>query len=65
MAVTVYMFGQIQLLWNYLMDQMDGFVLFWMENWRPCTPVAVRKMEVIVQVGLNNHMLWTNYPFGY
>lgn len=49
---TVCMFGPIQLHWNYRTDRTDGFVSFQMENWRPCTPVVVRKMEAIVQVRL-------------
>lgn len=52
--VIVYMFGLIQLHWNYPMDRMDGFVLFSMENWQRCIQVEVPKMETITLVFIIN-----------
>lgn len=52
-AETVYIYGVMLLLWNFLTAAMVGFVLFWMVNWLPCTPVAAQREALTVQVICN------------
>lgn len=48
--VIVCTYGQIQPHWNCPTVQMDGSVLYLMENWRQCTQAAAHKMETTIQV---------------
>ena len=54
----VYISGATFVQLNCQMGAMDGFDLFWTGNWRPCTPVEVRKVvPVPLKVGQS---FWTN-----